>query len=75
MVFCPKLNPRYGFFVCFAATSRAEPRQVKDTLLSSDVVTICKAHKPSLGASCTELILVRGLALMHQVAQAVNQEQ
>ena len=46
-----------------AATSRAEERQVKDTLLSSDVVTICKAHKPSLGASCTELILVRGLAL------------
>ena len=50
----PYTNPRYGFFfVCFAATSRAEPRQVKDTLLCSDVVTICKAHKPIVRAPDT----------------------
>ena len=58
-----------------AATSRAEERQVKNTLLSSDVVTICKAHKPLLDTSCTEPIWVRELALKHQVAQASNEEQ
>ena len=50
-----------------AAPSRAKERQVKNTLLSLDVVTICKAHKPSLGASCTERILVRELTYYTKV--------
>ena len=64
-----------GFFVCFAATSRAEPRQVKDTLLCSDVVTICKAHKPIVGRQIRRAGLGEEVDPQAPKALAVNQEQ
>lgn len=41
------------------APSIVKERQVKTTLLSLDLVTVCKLHKPSLGASCTVRTLVK----------------
>jgi hypothetical protein len=57
----PYSNPRYGFsFCCVLATapSIVKERQVKNALLSY-LVTVCKLHKPSLGASCTVRTLAK----------------
>ena len=49
------------FFCCVLVTapSIVKERQVKNALLSLYLVTVCKLHKPSLGASCTLRILVK----------------